>query len=36
VQVTTGERRTDARRFHERLGVVASHEGMKLLLPGSS
>ena len=26
----------DARRFYERLGFVASHEGMKLALPTSS
>ena len=24
--------RTDAHRFYERLGFVASHEGMKLML----
>ncbi|MEV0564834.1 GNAT family N-acetyltransferase [Dactylosporangium sp. NPDC050588] len=29
VQLTTDKRRTDARRFYERLGFVASHEGMK-------
>ena len=32
VQLTTDKRRTDARRFYERLGFVASHEGMKLSL----
>jgi GNAT superfamily N-acetyltransferase len=32
VQLTTDKRRTDARRFYERLGFVASHEGMKLAL----
>jgi GNAT superfamily N-acetyltransferase len=30
VQLTTDKRRTDAHRFYERLGFVASHEGMKL------
>jgi GNAT superfamily N-acetyltransferase len=36
VQLTTDKSRTDARRFYERLGFVASHEGMKLaLLDGS-
>ncbi|GAA1551051.1 GNAT family N-acetyltransferase [Dactylosporangium maewongense] len=29
VQLTTDKRRADARRFYERLGFVASHEGMK-------
>jgi GNAT superfamily N-acetyltransferase len=29
-QLTTDKRRTDARRFYERAGFVASHEGMKL------
>ncbi|MDX2170471.1 MAG: GNAT family N-acetyltransferase [Deltaproteobacteria bacterium] len=33
VQLTTDKRRPDARRFYERLGFVASHEGMKLTLP---
>lgn len=28
-QLTTDKRRTDAHRFYERLGYVASHEGMK-------
>jgi GNAT superfamily N-acetyltransferase len=32
VQLTTDKSRTDARRFYERLGFVASHEGMKLAL----
>ena len=33
-QLTTDKRRGDAHRFYERLGFVASHEGMKLnLLP---
>jgi GNAT superfamily N-acetyltransferase len=32
VQLTTGRSRDDAGRFYERLGFVASHEGMKLLL----
>ena len=32
VQLTTDKRRTDAHRFYERLGFVASHEGMKLHL----
>jgi GNAT superfamily N-acetyltransferase len=32
VQLTTDKRRTDAHRFYESLGFVASHEGMKLLL----
>jgi GNAT superfamily N-acetyltransferase len=32
VQLTTDKRRTDARRFYEGLGFVASHEGMKLPL----
>lgn len=37
VQLTTDKQRTDARRFYERLGFVASHEGMKLALdrPGA-
>ena len=33
VQLTTDKRRRDAVRFYERLGFVASHEGMKLNLP---
>jgi ribosomal protein S18 acetylase RimI-like enzyme len=32
VQLTTDKSRTDARRFYESLGFVASHEGMKLAL----
>jgi GNAT superfamily N-acetyltransferase len=32
VQLTTDKRRTDAHRFYQRLGFVASHEGMKLYL----
>ena len=36
VQLTTDKRRSDAHRFYERLGFVASHEGMKLALPGGS
>jgi GNAT superfamily N-acetyltransferase len=31
-QLTTDKRRTDAHRFYESLGFVASHEGMKLSL----
>ena len=31
-QLTTDKTRTDAHRFYERLGFVASHEGMKLVL----
>jgi GNAT superfamily N-acetyltransferase len=30
VQLTTDKSRTDAHRFYERLGFVASHEGLKL------
>lgn len=29
IQLTTDKRRTDARRFYEKLGFTASHEGMK-------
>jgi GNAT superfamily N-acetyltransferase len=36
VQLTTDRSRTDARRFYERLGFLASHEGMKLALPDGS
>ena len=36
VQLTTDKSRADAHCFYERLGFVASHEGMKLPLPGSS
>jgi GNAT superfamily N-acetyltransferase len=32
VQLTTDKSRTGAHRFYERLGFVASHEGMKLIL----
>jgi GNAT superfamily N-acetyltransferase len=32
VQLTTDKRRTEAHRFYERLGFVASHEGLKLAL----
>ncbi|MGN6572749.1 MAG: GNAT family N-acetyltransferase [Pseudolabrys sp.] len=32
VQLTTDKSRTEARRFYEQLGFVASHEGMKLAL----
>jgi GNAT superfamily N-acetyltransferase len=32
VQLTTDKTRTDAHRFYERLGFVASHEGLKLEL----
>jgi GNAT superfamily N-acetyltransferase len=32
VQLTTDKSRADAHRFHERLGFVASHEGLKLTL----
>lgn len=32
VQLTTDASRTDAHRFYERLGFVASHVGMKLTL----
>jgi hypothetical protein len=32
VAVTVAGGRTDAHRFYERLGFVASHEGMKLIL----
>jgi GNAT superfamily N-acetyltransferase len=32
VQLTTDKSRGDAHRFYERLGFVASHEGMKLNL----
>lgn len=30
VQLTTNKTRADAQRFYERLGFVASHEGLKL------
>lgn len=32
VQLTSDKSRSDAHRFYERLGFVASHEGMKLPL----
>ncbi len=32
VQLTTDKQRSDALRFYERLGFVASHNGMKLTL----
>jgi GNAT superfamily N-acetyltransferase len=32
VQLTTDKARPDALRFYEKLGFVASHEGMKLPL----
>jgi len=32
VQLTTDKQRPDAHRFYERLGFVATHEGMKLSL----
>ena len=32
VQLTSDKSRTDAHRFYERLGFVASHEGLKLSL----
>jgi GNAT superfamily N-acetyltransferase len=32
VQLTTDKSRVDAHRFYDRLGFVASHEGMKLSL----
>jgi len=32
VQLTTDKERGDAHRFYERLGFVATHEGMKLVL----
>lgn len=32
VQLTTDKSRPDALRFYQRLGFVASHEGMKLVL----
>lgn len=35
VQLTTDKQRTDAHRFYERLGFVASHEGLKLDLGAS-
>lgn len=32
VQLTTDKQRSDAKRFYEKLGFVATHEGMKLKL----
>jgi GNAT superfamily N-acetyltransferase len=32
-QLTSNKKRKDAHRFYERLGFVATHEGMKLYLP---
>ncbi|PAF33524.1 GNAT family N-acetyltransferase [Paenibacillus sp. 7516] len=32
IQLTTDKKRKDAHRFYERLGFVASHDGMKLAL----
>lgn len=32
LQLTTDKQRVDAHRFYQRLGFVASHEGMKLKL----
>ena len=32
IQLTTDKSRPEAHRFYERLGFVASHEGMKLAL----
>jgi GNAT superfamily N-acetyltransferase len=32
VQLTTDKSRADAHRFYERLGFIASHEGLKLAL----
>ena len=29
IQLTTDKQRSDAHRFYERLGFVATHEGMK-------
>jgi GNAT superfamily N-acetyltransferase len=36
VELTTDKTRVDARRLYERLGFVASHEGLKLTPPASS
>lgn len=32
VQLTTNKKRAKAKRFYEKLGFEASHEGMKLYL----
>ncbi len=32
IQLTTNKKRTDAKRFYEKLGFQATHEGMKLYL----
>ncbi len=32
IQLTTNKQRQDAQRFYQKLGFVASHEGMKLTL----
>lgn len=32
VQLTTDKQRDDAHRFYDKLGFLASHEGMKLIL----
>jgi len=32
IQLTTEKSRSEARRFYEKLGFAASHEGMKLTL----
>lgn len=31
VQLTTDKKRKDAQRFYDRIGFIASHEGMKLI-----
>jgi ribosomal protein S18 acetylase RimI-like enzyme len=36
VQLTTDKQSPDAHRFYEALGFQATHEGMKLSLPGAS
>lgn len=33
VQLTTDKQRPEARKFYEKLGFIATHEGMKLHLP---
>jgi len=32
IQLSTNKQRADAKRFYERLGFEATHEGMKLSL----